>query len=278
MISSLTINDRELEELKKYLLKVGLKREKCKSEYELLRIKDGKISIVVYKSGKVVHNESTETLEVLDNILKKEKNFDYILGSDETGKGEWYGPLVVEAVALTPDEIHEFRKLGVRDSKTISKIHLKELAKDLIKKDFKRNCRILKPETYNRKYSEFQKEGKSLNMILAWAHAAVVKELLSQVKFEKAKVIIDKFDYEKTEFRLGNLDRTNIEIIQKSKGESEIPVATASIIAKYIFENEVDKLDEEYSIDLRNSEPSEIDPEILPHVAKIHFKNVKKYI
>ena len=59
-------------------------------------------------------------------------------------------------------------------------------------------------------------------------------------------MVIDKFDFEKTEFRLEKVDRTNVEIIQKSKGESEIPVAAASIIAKYTFEKEVDKLNIKY--------------------------------
>lgn len=284
MTTSLTIDINELENLKNYVLSRKLKIIQVKSEHELLRIKDGDISIIVYNSNKIVHNESPESWKVLKSILKKEKKFEYILGSDETGKGEWYGPLVIEAVALTPLQIVEFRKLGVRDSKTISKPQLIELAKRLIKKDFPRNYRILPPETYNKRYSEFKKEGKSLNDMMAWAHAEAIKDLLEEIGNKKTRVIIDKFDVKKTESRLRGEMRVrkipddNVEVIQKSKGESETPVATASIIAKYIFEKEVDKLNTKYRVDLRNSEPSEIDSEILPHVAKIHFKNVSKYL
>ena len=64
-------------------------------------IKDGKVMIVVYKSGKVVHNGSEESEKILHEILKREDKYDFILGSDETGKGEWFGPLVVTATALT---------------------------------------------------------------------------------------------------------------------------------------------------------------------------------
>lgn len=274
---SLEIDKSEIEELKKLVQKKGLKKVRSKTEYELLRIKDGKISIVVYTSGKVVHNGSKESQQVIDAILKKEQ-YDYILGSDEAGKGEWYGPLVVEGVALTPDLIIECRRMGVRDSKSIAKQQLLNLAQKLVKKKFPRKLVILKPEVYNSKYKEFQNEGKNLNDMLAWAHSAVIKDLLKDTKFNNAKVVIDKFDFQKTEYRLSSVDRTNLEIIQKTKGESEISVALASIIAKYIFENEVDKLNKKYKIDLRKIKPADIDPKTLPLVAKLHFKNVKKHL
>jgi ribonuclease HIII len=63
-------------------------------------------------------------------------------------------------------------------------------------------------------------------------------------------------------------------ILQTSK-ETEVAVNVASILAKYVFEKEVDKLNKFYNIDLRKATPSEIDPQILPQVAKIHFKNVR---
>ena len=65
-------------------------------------------------------------------------------------------------------------------------------------------------------------------------------------------------------------------IIQKSGAESETAVAAASIIAKYIFEKEVDKLNRKYNINLRKSKPEDMKPDLLPEVGKIHFKNVKK--
>jgi ribonuclease HIII len=274
---SLELDRSEIEELKNYVQKIGLTKLRPKTEYELLRIKDGKISIVVYTSGKVVHNGTKESQQVIDAILKKE-NYDFILGSDEAGKGEWYGPLVVEGVALTSDLILESRRMGVRDSKSIAKPQLIKLAKKLIKLKFARKLVILKPEIYNSKYKEFQSEGKTLNDMLAWAHSAAIKDLLKEIKFNNAKVVIDKFDFQKTEYRLANVDRTNLEIIQKTKGESEISVAAASIIAKYVFETNVDELTEKYAIDLRNITPAEVDPKILPFVAKTHFKNVKKYL
>jgi ribonuclease HIII len=273
--ASLTISDKELQKLKGYILKTNLKRDSPTNEYELLRIKDGKVMIVVYKSGKVVHNGSEESQKVINEILKKEDKYDFFLGSDETGKGEWFGPLVVTATALTPEEIIELRKMGVRDSKTIKKDELMRLAEQLFKMKFARFTIALLPEKYNQMYADFKKEGKSLNDLLAWAHSRVIKDMLVFVKAKNAKVVIDKFDFEKTEYRLESVDRTNVEIIQKSKGESEIPVAAASIIAKYTFEKEVDKLNSKYNIDLRKAQPKDIEESVLPFVGKLHFKNVK---
>lgn len=282
--ASLTIDVSELEKLKDHILKTGLKREQPTNEYELLRIKDGDVFIIVYKSGKVVHNDSKASQQVLDVILKKEDAYDYVLGSDETGKGEWYGPLVVVATALAPNEIIDLRKLGARDSKTISKPQLMELAKKIRGMKFLRESRILPPETYNVLYSQFQKEGKSLNDMLAWAHAEAIKDLLEKVGHQRIRVVIDKFDVKKTESRLRGEMRerkikdNNVEVIQKSKGEYEIPVATASILAKYIFEKKVDELNYKYGVDLRNYKPEEINPKILSYVAKLHFKNVANCI
>ncbi len=188
------------------------------------------------------------------------------------------GPLVVVATALSPEDILNLRKLGVADSKTIKKSRLMDMAGKLRKMNFEHQTVVLLPETYNDLYSQFQRENKNLNDMMAWAHSAAIQKLLKKIQFKRAKVVIDKFDLEKTEKRLSKLDRTNLEIIQKSGAESEIAVAAASIIAKYIFEKEVDNLNMKYCVDLRSSKLQDIKQDLLPEVAKIHFKNVAKYL
>jgi len=275
---SMSINVAELANLKKVILRDGLQRAPITSDYELLRIKDGNISIIVYKSGKLVHNGSENTIKILTEIMKKETEFDYLLGSDETGKGEWYGPLVATCMSLDSDELKEFRLMGVRDSKSIKKDVLLNMAEEIINKKPIYRSRILMPETYNIMYEQFQKEGKNLNELLAWAHTASIKDVLGIIKYDRVKVVIDKFDVEKTYERLAGIDKRKVEIIQKSKGETEIPVAAASIIAKRAFEKSVDELNEKYSVDLRHQKPEDIDSSILPYVAKTHFKNVKNHV
>lgn len=275
---SIIIDIHEIQSLKNFILENNLKTTPITNDYELLRVKDGAINIILYKSGKLVYNGSDESKKVLDVILSKKEGYDYYLGSDETGKGEWYGPLVVVATALKTEEIIKLRKLGVKDSKTMKTPQIIRLANEISKMEFTRHSIVLNPRTYNNLYFEFQKEEKSLNDIMAWAHSRVIQQILAKIEYQKAQVVIDKFDFKKTEDRLRNIDQGGLKIIQKTGGESETPVAAASILAKYLFEAEVDKLDEKYGIELRNSKPEDIKSEILPEVAKIHFKNVHKVL
>jgi len=136
---------------------------------------------------------------------------------------------------------------------------------------------ILPPPTFNQRLEEFKHENKSLNELLAWAHSAAIRDMLDLITYKKAKVVIDKFDVEKTYRRLYGLDESKLKILQTSK-ETEVAVNVASILAKYVFEKEIDKLDNFYHINLRDTSPSEIDPQILPQVAKTQFKNVKPYV
>lgn len=198
MTTSVTIDLGELQALKNHVLRTGLKRAKPTNENELLRIKDGEVNLVVYKSGKVVFNDTTASRKVIDAILKTETEFDYVLGSDEVGKGEWYGPLIAVCVALTPTLIDNFRKIGVRDSKTISKMNISLLAQQIHEKNFVWKYTILNPPTFNQMFEDFRKEGKSLNELLAWAHSRAIRETLDNVKYSRARLIIDKFDVEKT--------------------------------------------------------------------------------
>ncbi len=273
-MNSLILSDQEIANLKKQIKQLNLKSIPPTNEYELLRIKEDKLHLVLYNTGKLVFNERSETLKILNSILQRATGYDYFLGSDETGKGEWYGPLVVVATALKPEEIIKLRLAGVKDSKTIKAAKIKEIAKNILEMDFTRESIILNPNTYNRLYSNFKNEAKSLNDIMAWAHSKVLQDIIKKVEFNQAKIVIDRFDFRKTEYRLRNLDRNRLDIIQKKGGESETPVATASIIAKYLFEREVDKLNDKFKIDLRRTDPAEIKPGLLPDVAKLHFKNV----
>jgi len=276
MPTSIAISLKELQNLKNYILKTGLKRAPTTTEYELLRIEDGEIKIVVYKSGKLVFDDNPRSKLIVEAILEKEKEYDYVLGTDEVGKGEWYGPLVVACVALTPSELAKFREMGVRDSKFIKIPILIQLAQQILKTKLKWKPLTIPPHTFNQKFAEFKRENKTLNELLAWAHSAAIKDMLDLVTYVKAKIVIDKFDVEKTYRRLYGIDESRLTILQTSK-ETEVAVNVASILAKYTFEKEVDKLDKFYNIDLRKASPSDIDPQILPQVAKIHFKNVKAY-
>lgn len=267
---------QELEKLKGVVIRENLTKVPVTSEYELLRIKDGNIMIIAYKSGKIVYENNNETMKIVEQIFVNKTDFDYELGSDEVGKGEWYGPLVVVCTALKPNDLGELRKLGVRDSKQLSENEISRLSNEIKKRKIIWHPIILAPSTYNEQVENFKKEGKNINELLAWAHSVVIKKLIDDLTFNSIQVVIDKFDVEKTFRRLQGIDRKKIKIIQKSKGESEIPVATASILAKKIFNDEVDKMCKTYGMDFRKIDPKEIPHDILKNVAKLHFKNIPK--
>lgn len=275
---SMTISLAELEKLRNQILSMGLKRARPTSEHELLRIEDRDITLIVYKSGRLVHNNTESSRRLIDSILEREREYEYLLGSDEVGKGEWYGPLIVVCAALKPDDIVHFRKIGVKDSKLLRRSELTKLALEIKKSKLLYRDVTLMPEIYNTRYEEFQRERKTLNDLLAWCHATAIRTTLAYLGSGRTKVVIDKFDVKKTDLRLeaAKVKDENVEIIQSSKGDTEIPVSVASIIAKHMFETRVDALNEKYRVDLRNCQPSAIDPKMLPHLAKLHFSNVSE--
>lgn len=268
-------------------------------QYERVRIKDGNVFFVLYNSRKLVYNENRESLDILDIVLEKREyvqgfkdahynenspdnsisildNFQFTVGSDETGKGEWYGPLVIAAVCTSHTENLELKQIGVTDSKKLSKKQIKYLYKKIEELNIKYECIILKPFSYNQLYNKFKKEGKNLNHLLAYLHSKAIKNVLKNVDTTNVLVIIDKFDYKKMNDYL-DLNE-NIKVIQESDGERYIPVATSSIIAKYYYEKTLKEIEERYNIKLRKIKPKHIDNKIIDKVAKTHFKNVKPYL
>ena len=280
---SLKLSDEEVRKLKS-LVKLEKLDLQSPNEYEVLRIHYNGIFLVLYTSNKLVYEDTSETKKILDFVLEKKNELKYYIGSDETGKGEWYGPLVIVGTCLTADQITELRKIGVRDSKTLPIEKIFELAEKMLELDIPRISRVLLPEKYNKLYEEFKSEGKNLNDLLAWAHSEIIKDLIEKFGSTNIEVVIDKFDFRKTDSRLSarwrerRIDQSKIEVIQKSKGESEIPVAAASVIAKSIFEKEVAMLSNKFHIDLKTISPENVPKDALTLVAKTHFQNIRKLL
>ena len=182
---SSTLSPDELTKLKGLVISMNLKKQSPTNPYEVLRIKDDDILIVVYSSGKIVYENNPSTMEILDKVMKKTSVFDYELGSDEVGKGEWYGPLVVVCAALKLDDINYLRKLGVKDSKELSNNEILRLSKEIQKRKIRWHPLILSPETYNSQVDAFKKENKNLNELLAWAHSVCIKNMLDQLEYSK---------------------------------------------------------------------------------------------
>ena len=266
-------------------------------QYEHTRIKDGKIVFILYNSKKLVYNDNEECFDLLNNILEQKEydpfaspeyteyetahsveileNYEFTIGSDETGKGEWYGPLVITAVCTSHEENLKLKEIGVTDSKKLSRQQILDLYREIEKLNIKQESIVLTPFSYNKLYDKFKSEGKNLNHLLAHLHSKAITNLLSQINTTNVLVIIDKFDYKKMNESLDV--NSNIKIIQETNGERYIPVATSSIIAKYHYEKRLKEIEKRYNINLRKTKPKDIDKNIIDKVAKVHFKNVKKY-
>ncbi|MHB8164199.1 MAG: ribonuclease HIII [Methanoregula sp.] len=170
-----------------------------------------------------------------------------VIGTDESGKGDYFGPLVCAAVCVDETTAGELRAAGVRDSKTCSDREIKELA-EKIKQLCAGKFEIIEisPEKYNRLYEQMQTEGKNLNTLLAWGHAKAIEELLQKVDCGTA--IADQFADKR--FILGKLQQKGrtIRLIQMHRAEQNIAVAAASILARARFIEKIASLSKKYSM------------------------------
>ena len=198
------------------------------------------------------------------------------IGSDETGKGDYFGPLVVVAVKLAPGQRRELLGSGVMDSKRIDDSTIRRMAPALMER-YAHAIERLDPPDYNREHARV----KNLNPMLADLHAAAIRRLAEP----GAHVLVDRFAKESlVASRLEDLD---IVLDQFPRAEADPAVAAASIIARHVFLEGLRELSEEYAVDLRKGAGLPTDKagraflrlhgvEALGQVAKLHFKNTQK--
>jgi len=210
------------------------------------------------------------------------------IGTDESGKGDYFGPMVVAGVMVDHSTKAKLESLGVKDSKLLSDKQCRLLAAQ-IRSICGSHCEEIEiaPETYNRLYDDFRKEGKNLNHLLAWGHARAIESLLERHSCSEA--IADQFGDE--HYILSKLmprGRT-IKLTQLTKGERYIAVAAASILARDRFLTHLEKLSREQGIDLPKGASDAVvsaGKEIvkvkgenqLRNVAKIHHRTTEKIV
>jgi ribonuclease HIII len=163
------------------------------------------------------------------------------IGTDESGKGDFFGPLVCAGVYVHAGSAESLQGMGVRDSKRLSDRRCRELA-DVIKATCPQQYSVVEinPARYNDLYEQFRREGKNLNTLLAWAHARVLENLLTLVDCHCA--ITDQFaDPRYVESKLQARGK-KIELIQMPRAEVHVGVAAASILARARFLERLDAL------------------------------------
>jgi ribonuclease HIII len=258
-----------------------------------------KTNVVFYESGKlVVQGKATqEFIEfVLEPEILKEARLGYEtllnpelllprLGVDESGKGDFFGPLCVAGVYVNESVVKAWKDTGVRDSKNISSDkRIRELA-EMIRKT--PGCVFavvpIGNEAYNRLYAKM----RSVNAMLAWGHARVIENLMGlryQMKPLPVRAISDQFAANKeTVARALMTMGREIELVQRHGAEEDLAVAAASILARNEFVRRLANLEKQYELNLPKGASAAVDAaakefigrhgiEALPKVAKVHFR------
>jgi ribonuclease HIII len=233
--------------------------------------------------------EGTRISSDSKNLNKKDVELEFpIIGTDESGKGDYFGPLVSAGVYVDERVAKDLFAYGVNDSKKLTDSKNLELAQEVAKICKGRFAIIeISPEKYNDLYEQFKKEKKNLNTLLAWGHAKAIEEILSKVDCKVA--IADQFADES--FILGKLQEKGkkLKLIQTHKAEQNIAVAAASILARARFLEKLSKLSNEYNIDLPKGASQIVieyakkfvemhGKEALRKVAKLHFKTTTEVV
>ena len=284
-------------------LKSILKRENwtfTPKPYTLFYAQKNKLTLAVYEKGpKVVIQgkgagefvEFTLEPEVLgearlgyEEVLNPER-FQPHFGIDESGKGDFFGPLVIAGVYVDPGIARRFMELGVQDSKNIkSDKKIRDLA-DAIRNTpgAVNNVVSINPPKYN----ELIAKNGNVNTVLAWGHARVIENLLD-LRPDCPRALSDQFARSNIIERSLMQKGRGIVLEQRTKAESDPAVAAASILARERFIGWMDKTGRQYigKPFLRGASgevkkmaaalAAERGPEILREIAKTHFKTASE--
>lgn len=156
------------------------------------------------------------------------------IGSDESGKSDFFGPLVTAAVHADGELIKTLCALGVRDCKDLSDQRVSSLADEIYRiagDGVAVTC--LHPERYNELYSGFKRKGKTLNDLLAWAHSCCIKDLLARGS-KPTSVLVDRFAYHPIQTLVQATDG-GVPVLEVYTAEADFAVAAASIVARAKF-------------------------------------------
>ena len=163
------------------------------------------------------------------------------IGTDESGKGDFFGPLVIAGVMADEKIAEKFIKLGIKDSKKLTDKKMLVLAEE-IKKTAPHSVIAISNPKYNQLYSNI----KNLNRLLAWGHARAIENILNSNHCEYA--LSDKFGDESLIKSALMKNGRSIRLEQMCKAESDIAVAAASVLARATFVQKMQDMENTYGI------------------------------
>lgn len=256
-------------------------------------------NLVFYESGKLVV-QGKGTAEFVEFLLEPEilqevrlgyetvLNPDLLLpriGVDESGKGDFFGPLSIAGVYVNEAVIRSWADIGIRDSKNISSDRkISELAEKIrATPGCVTDCVVVGNEAYNRLYAKM----RSVNTLLAWGHARVIENLLGkryQMQPPPVKAISDQFAASKSVIEKALMAQgRELQLVQRHKAEEDIAVAAASILARDGFVKALAKLEQDFGVKLPKGASAAVDAAAkqfvesrgaveLGKVSKLHFR------
>jgi len=263
-------------------------------EHARIAAKTEDCSIALYKSGKcLVQGKGAAdfvsfVLEplVLGSVslgyedVVEPKSVEPRIGVDESGKGDFFGPLVVAAAFADRDLVERMREMNVRDSKNISSDRVAlNLGRD-IRRLLGNRFSVVKvgPAAYNRLYAKM----RNVNRLLAWGHARAIENLLEDVP-DCPRAVSDQFGSQRQVEQALMKKGRKIVLEQKHRAESDLAVAAASVIAREIFLRSLKDFETKYETEFPKGASAGVrdsavelagkhGPGILLETAKCHFK------
>lgn len=275
--------------------------------YAIFQADTGDTIVTLYESGKAMFQGVSADIEagMWESIGKDKENIDYFIdreevkekkeettipidissvGSDEVGTGDYYGPIVVTASYVNKDDIPFLTELGVKDSKKLSDEQILKIVPKIIKK-IKYKTIMLSNKEYNKNY------GKDMNMnkIKAVLHNKVLTEMVKDNEYDY--IVVDQFEPESSYYKhLSEVPSPLKGITFITKAEDKcLSVACSSLISRYIFVKEIDKLGDKYGIFLPKGANYYVEDvgiklvekygvNVLKEVAKLNFSNTDRIL
>ena len=277
--------------------------ESAEVPHAVFSYKRPKLAVTWYKSGKLlIQGKGTQEFveftlepEVLgqaafsDSLDTQPEQLEPRLGVDESGKGDFFGPLVVAGVYVNEPVARALDGLGVKDSKAItSDKKIAALAKGIRKTP---DCVYSVVPIGNASYNRLHQNMRNVNKILAWGHARVIENLLGQrdrMNPAPLRAISDQFARSKATIQSALMEEgRQLELVQMHKAESDIAVAAASILAREVFVQRLVALGQEFGLELPKGASSKVDAagaaflkkhgmNKLGQAAKLHFRTTQK--
>jgi ribonuclease HIII len=252
-----------------------------------LQDEDAKVVVSVYRTGTVTVQGEASSLrrEVLwyleERLCEAPPPGPPRIGTDESGKGDYFGHLVVAGVFVDSATERVLRNAGVVDCKFLS-----DKAVFRIEREVVRVCPAKWVSIGPTRYNELYERLRNVNAILSWAHARVIKDLAPTVSADM--VITDKFAPE-SRLRKALASAAGIpRLVQRPRAEDDLAVAAASIVARATFLRSVEALSKKFGVELPRGASNVEDvavqlvrsrgPDVLREVAKVHFKTTQRVL